>query len=404
MRILHSIHSLDLRSGGPSNAIRGLVSAQAAAGHDVSVVATTIQSAEPWLPASDFARTVRDDEQFAGVDVALLRGFGRRPPWNRFGYCPEIRGWLNERFQQESKRPDVIHIHGVFSHINAAAAAAARRHRIPYLVRPTGALDPDCFRTGRHLLKRGFTNLVLGRDLSSAAFIHATSTAEADSLVALTPRERIRVVPLGVQLPAAIADSEAALAVDRFPGTAGKRVILFLSRIAPVKRPELLVEAVARLRKRSPDVVLLFAGQDAGGMAAVDAAIERLDAGSFVLKVGFAEGRDKRLAFALASVFASPSLHENFGVAIVEAMAHGVPVLVTKGVATHVYVDAADCGATVEDDVASIANGLEKLLARDRGTVGGRGRTYVRDHLTWPAVASQLHDLYRESVRRFHAR
>ena len=171
MRILHSIHSLDLRSGGPSHAIRGLVAAQVTAGHDVSVVATTMQSAEPWLPTEDFAKVVRDDRHFAGADVSLLRGFGRRPPWSRFGYCPGIRSWLDERIRQKTKRPDVVHIHGVFSHINSAAAAAARRHGIPYLVRPTGALDPNCFRTGRQLLKQAFTKLILGRDLASAAFI-----------------------------------------------------------------------------------------------------------------------------------------------------------------------------------------------------------------------------------------
>ncbi|MGQ0633595.1 MAG: glycosyltransferase [Planctomycetaceae bacterium] len=400
MRILHVIHSVDPRSGGPSHAIRELVRAQSAAGHEVALLATTVQSGEPWAATNDYVCRIAAEACFLQTELKLAGAYGRRPPWSRFAYSPESRRWLHERLQCERTRPDVIHIHGIFSHVTTLAARLAHRDQIPYILRPTGALDATCFQSGRKHLKQLFARLVLQRDLERAAWVHATSAAEADALGHWVAPERIRVVPLGVAVPTLDRAQAAEVLLQRYPALRGRKVVLFMSRIAPKKRPELLAEAVTLLRDELPEIALLIAGHDAGGMATLKEAIARRRLENHVMLAGFLEGLEKRSALAIADVFALPSLDENFGVAVVEAMAHGVPVLVTRGVASHTFVDDSGCGATVDDSVAAVAQGLKTLLAADRNDLGNRGREYAARRLAWPAIVSQLDELYRTGQER----
>jgi glycosyltransferase involved in cell wall biosynthesis len=229
--------------------------------------------------------------------------------------------------------------------------------------------------------------------------LHATTIAEADELTRWLPDVRVRVVPLGTNLPTDGSNRAAQALLARFPGLYGKRIVLYLSRIAPKKRVELLVEAVAVLRSECPDLVLLVAGHDAGQLPLVEATVRRLGLQDRVVFAGFLQGVLKQGAFQVSQLFALPSVDENFGVAVIEAMAHGVPALVTPGVATHTYVDQSDAGLTVEGNVESIADGIRRLLNGDGEAMGRRGRQFVEQNLAWPVIAKQLDQLYREVIR-----
>src|SRR4249919_23931 len=117
MKILHVIHSVDPRSGGPSNALREMIRAQLEAGHEIAVLATTVQSAEPWSPAEDFGRRMASDRAFSGAELALLPAYGRRRPWSRWAYTPAARRALNAHLRDSSRPPQAVHIHGTFSHL-----------------------------------------------------------------------------------------------------------------------------------------------------------------------------------------------------------------------------------------------------------------------------------------------
>lgn len=400
MKILHVIHSLDPRSGGPSHAIRQMCRAQTAAGADVALLATTVQSSEPWAPREEYVECLRQEPLFRPVDLSVQPAYGRRGLSQRYAFSPASRKWLARRLQDPDRRPDVVHIHGVFSHITHSAARLAQRCGIPYLIRPTGALDPACFESGSRWVKRAFMKILLDRDLHDAAFIHAASDAEGEAMRAWVPAERIRVVPLGIELPSYDRPAAAEQLRQMFPQLRGRRVVLFMARVHPIKRAELLVEAFAALHEEHPALSLLIVGQDSGGMPAVRAAIDRHALSDRVLLPGFLQGEQKVAAFAGADLFALPSRHENFGVAVAEAMAHGLPVLVTSGVASHVYVDESGCGCTVEGTVPAIADGLRRLLAEDLPSAGKLGREFVARRLAWPAIERDLQALYRSAIER----
>ncbi len=400
MKVLHVIHSLDLRSGGPSNAIRCLVGEQVRARHLVSLVATDRQSAEPWAPRNQYLRQMLRDPAFQGAEVFLGRALGRRRPWLRYAYSPECKRWLRRKLIRAETRPDLIHIHGGFSHLTSAAAAMARRRGIPYVLRPAGCLDLACYRSGHRRLKQMFSQLHLKKDALGAAVVQATMPAEAEEIHRWLPGVRVKVVPLGAAVPDLDLDHAAEEFFAKFPELRGRRLLLYMSRIAPKKRLELLVEAIAALRAELPDLTLLVAGHDAGHLEAVEAAIRRLHVADRVVFAGFLQGELKHGALAASHLFALPSVDENFGVAVVEAMAHGVPVIVTRGVGTHVFVDKSGCGRTVDGGVPSIAEAVRCLLSGKRQLLGQRGRRFVEEHVSWRAISRQLDDLYQEICKR----
>jgi glycosyltransferase involved in cell wall biosynthesis len=210
------------------------------------------------------------------------------------------------------------------------------------------------------------------------------------------------MVPHGVDLPHNAGNARPDAFHRRFPELTGRRLALCMGRVHPIKRFPLVVEALARVRAGLEDLSLVIAGHDAGHLAEVRSTASRLELQDRVVDIGFAEGGLKDEILAAADLFVLPSIHENFGVAVVEAMSHGVPVVVTPGVAAHVYVDQSGGGLTVEGTAEALADAIRRVLEGDARTMGLRGRNFVADHLSWPAVARQLDDMYREAIARAH--
>lgn len=398
MRILHVIHSLDPRSGGPSHALRGLIAHQIAAGERVSVLTTTAQACEPWMPIEDFRRRILAEPAFDGVELFIGRSYGRQWPWSRFGYAPTCARWLGKFCQTPERRPDVVHIHGVFAHVTQLSATIARRQSVPYVIRPAGSLDPTAICLRNVLGKRVVVHAYLKRDLQQAAFVQAMSDSEAQHLRELAPAARVLMVPHGIDLPKKCSDEVVRVWHKRFPELVGKRQILFVGRLHSKKQPELLVRALSRLNGEFADLALVLAGSDAGHRGFVESEVRRTGLTDRVVFADFVQGDLKRGAFAAAAVFALPSQHENFGVAVIEAMAHGVPVLVSPHVAAHTYVDQSGAGTTAPDTVDGIVHGLRELLRQDRDSLGANGRRFVETHLTWAAIERQLARHYESAI------
>lgn len=401
MKILQLIHGIDPQAGGPSYVISNEVRELCRAGHEMTVLSTDVQYGRATLPREEYVRSIREAPDFAAAEVFLGHAYGRRRPFSNFAYSPECARWLRDRLSDPRKVPDVVHINATYSHVATSAAAQARRFSIPYILRPFGNLDTRSRRAGCKFAKRVFGRLLLQKDLDRADRILACSEAEAEELERWVPRERISVVSHGVEIPTSDAATAAQRFLEAFPQCRGRRMILFLGRIDAVKRPEIIVSAMKRLRAEFPDLMFLAAGQDGGHLKAFESVVASEGLKDSVIHAGFLDGELKEGAFAVASLLAHPSSHENFGLVVAEAMVHGLPVLVAPEVASHIHVDQSGAGLTVPGDPESFARGIVQLLGADhRETMGRKGREYAEANLTWSEVGRRLAAVYEDVVAR----
>lgn len=389
MRILHVIHSIDPRSGGPVESLRGLLRAQIEQGDKPNVYTTDVQLGPRWEDPEAWKVRLQSDGAWQGAGLTILAGQGRSRWARRYRYCPDAATRLRGELAQW--RPDFVHIHGLFSHIVHVAAQEAQRAGIPYAIRPAGGLSPFCRRQGFALGKDLLFRLHTRPDARRARFLHATSDREGADLAQLFPDLRIDVVPHGVMIP---GDAELARARRNFIDTHREmvtgKVLLFLSRIHPKKGLPWLIEALPSM----PGVTLLVAGNDAGGEAEARALVARLRLGDRVHFLGFVRDQLKMELLAGADVVALPSQDENFGMVVPEAMAHGTAVFCGAGVDSSRYVEQAGAGAVVGSLDGVSREALRRLLFAGAESAGAKGRAYARASLGWKPVAARLARLY----------
>jgi len=310
-----------------------------------------------------------------------------------------FRGWSPE-FEQvlaaEAAQAHLVHDHGLWMFTNLYARRSAQRAGVPLVISPRGMLEP--WSLGRSRARKLAAWLLFQKkNLASAALLHATSAAEADSIRALGLRTPIATIANGVEVPAASELPARGILESRFPGLAGKRWLLFLSRLHPKKGLAELIRLWAVLAPRFPDWQLVIAGPDLDGYGTtVRGLVAAAALGERTTFTGAIDGADRASAFANADVLVLPTHSENFGIVVAEALAHGTPVLTTRGapwgeLATH------RCGWWVElSDPALEAALTEALgLPKDRlKEMGARGRELVAARYSWDTAAIAMKAAY----------
>jgi len=349
LKVLHIIPSVGPLRGGPS------------------VVARTIAEGlvNRGLPV-DIATT--DDNGSEKLDVLLARPvvengvtywyFRRQIRFYTFSW--PLWRWLAAHIGDY----DLVHIHALFSFATTAGAFWATRRGVPYLVRPLGALNTWGIRNRRPFLKRFSLRCIDRRILANAAAVHFTSEREKGEAELVAPGIRSVVVPNPVATLTVDHKLRAEALLSRYPELAGRRVVLFLSRVDPIKGLDLLLDGFAKIRAARPDAVLLVAGNgDEGFAARLREQVQRLGVQRDVIWTGFLDGEEKRAAFATADVFVLPSYSENFGVAVVEAMASGLPVIVSDQVGIHCEVAEAKAGLVVRCNANEVSDAVVRMLS-----------------------------------------
>jgi glycosyltransferase involved in cell wall biosynthesis len=343
--------------------------------------------------------------QARGVDTAILVRVPPRPgdylPDSGVALVPMSRPW--------PWRPDVVHVHGLWSWNLHVAARACRRADVPYVISPHGMLAPWALGFKRWR-KRLAWHVFQRADLQHAARLHATAEPERRDLLALSLHPPVIVAPLGVR------------ACDGAPPHAGGnkrcRRVLFLGRIHPVKGLENLVAAWAQCGHGGADRwQLVIAGPDGDGYGAAVAARARShgltvcwgtvgDAGgdadaADVLFVGPVQGVAKAALHREADLFVLPSFTENFGMVVLDALAEGLPVIATRGTPWAVLEKEGDgggrCGWWIEIGVAPLAQALHAAMSLtddQRRALGANGRRLVAARYRWDAIADTMQRAY----------
>lgn len=375
MRVLHVIPAVGQAYGGPSVAIRGMTRSLAARGVEVEVATTDANGGNPLdVPLGS---PVHDGD-------VTYRFFARSLP-GEWKYSWPLTRWLARRVSDF----DIVHVHALFSYSTIPACRFARRAGVPYVVRPLGTLAPWSLGQGAWK-KQPYMRFVERPHLRSAAAIHVTSKAEESDVRALG-FSRVAMIPLGVG---------PSLLSGRGSRREGERPLrlLFLSRLHPKKNIPLLLDACALLERARPgsfELVIAGAG-DASYRAALESQARREGIGARVTFAGHLEGDAKADAFAGADVFVLPSSDENFGIAAAEALAAGLPTILSDQVALAADVADAGAGLVAARDPASLATAIESL-AEDpiaRARMGRAARELARRRYSWDRTGDELVSLY----------
>jgi glycosyltransferase involved in cell wall biosynthesis len=345
------------RYGGPIVAVHGLCKALVARGHEVHVFTTNV----------DGDRTldvpVATPVDLDGVKVHYFPAKNRRLYW-----APSMP------FSRIAEY-DVVHIHAVYLWTGVAAARAARRAGIPYVISPRGMLVPELIGQKSRAVKTLWLRFMERRGFAGAAAIHFTSPLEWDDARRVgLPLPSPVVVPNGVDL-------EPRPDVARDDDT-----LLFLGRVSWKKGLDRIIDGLPSL----PHVRLVIAGNDEEGLTpALQARAAERGVGERVQFVGPVYGEAKNELLARATLFVLLSTSENFGNAVLEALAMETPVVLSEGVGLAAEVVRAGAGAIGVESIAPLLQNPER-----RAEMGANGRALVESSFAWPRVAQEMETAY----------
>jgi len=381
IRILHVIASLAESTGGPAKAAIDMARAVARRGHSVAIYTTdrALDRAEAPAPG---ALVLRD-----GVECRYFR--------QHFPSLFATSLPLARALAQAIPQADIVHLHSLYLFHTWAAARLCRRHGVPYLLRPHGTLDPYLWQRHRGR-KRVMELLFQNRVIREAAALHYTAAEEMALAKPYAQGAPGVVIPNGLDLAEYAALPPPGAFRARHPEIGARRIVLFLGRLNFKKGLDLLIPAFAQALRIHTDLHLVIAGPDDGMRAQAETWIAAAGIVDRVTFTGMLRHKAKLEALRDAAMFVLPSYSENFGIAVVEAMACGVPVAISDKVNIWREVVEAGAGLVAPTAVAAVADQIMRIAADpDPAAMGRRGRKLVAERFSWDMIARDLESVYR---------
>lgn len=379
MRVLHVIPSLDASYGGPASAMPVMARGLAQAGVEVHVA--TIDEA---LPKSS-PPVLSDENGFQRFSFPLT--------CHPYRISFSLGKWLGCHMMNY----DLVHVHGAFTYSSWAACRAAAKARVPFIVRPLGILNRWGMERRRPWLKKCFFRLLEKPLFDHAETMHYTSVEEADDVARLEINAKTAIIPLGIDLAEFERLPCPSLFLKRFPDAEGGPRVVFVSRVDRKKGIEMLIPAFREIRKTVADARLIIVGD---GPPELLGELRQLSTeegvSQAVVWAGFLRGELKLAALASAQVFCLPSHSENFGMALLEAMAAGVPCVATDQVALAVSAAREKAVSLIPCRMEAIAPAVLKILSNqeEAAKLGQAGRAYAWSHHGMAATGYRLRELY----------
>lgn len=344
MKILQSIRSVNPQGGGVIEVVKQFSRVLEERGHDVTVVSLDSPD-DPWV------------REFPHHVEAL------GPAKANYGASAKFVPWLRER----AKHFDAVIVNGIWQFNSFGVWKALRGTGKDYFVFPHGMLDPWFKRTyplkhAKKWLYWPWAEYRVLRDARGVLF-----TCEQEKELARESfwlyRAKEHVVPLGIRRPEGNAAAQRELFLQRFPELRGKRLVLFLGRIHEKKGCDILLKAFANAAADDPLLTLVLAGPEQQDASPMRELAKQLGIADRIVWTGMLSGDMKWGALRNADVFALPSHQENFGIAVVEALACGVPVLISREVNIWREIVEARAGFAESDDVEGTTRMLKQWLA-----------------------------------------
>ena len=310
--------------------------------------------------------------------------------------CPDAeREWLAAQLPPSTRivfgssetlirRADVVHVHGLLNWHSSSAARTTLSLGRPLVLGPFGTLSRYTFTHRRRLLKQAYFAAIDAPSVRRAHAMHFTTEAERDEAAwhGIDFVGRSHIVPPPWRSPAPVTRSHTG------------NTVLFLGRLHPKKGLDVLLDAWPRVSASREAARLVIAGT--GDKRFSTSPHPGVD------YVGFVSGQTKAECLANADVFVLPSHNENFGIAVLEAIAAGVPAVVSPGVQLAPWVAEQRLGVIADRDPAALADAILSVLgdAELRSRVAQNGAEAVTRTFGLPRVAPALLDMYHSAISR----
>jgi glycosyltransferase involved in cell wall biosynthesis len=344
MKILQVISSVNPAGGGPVEGIKQLGTTLINVGHQVEVASL-------------------DPPQAPFLAQAPLPVHPLGPAKLGYGYAPRFVSWL----RSNRSRYDVVIVNGIWQYHSFGTWLALRGSDTPYVVFTHGMLDPWFKREYplKHAKKWMYWPWAEYRVLRDA---HAVLfTCEEERRLARTSFWLYRcnevVVSFGTAKPNGDPGTELQEFFSRYPELKSKKLALFMGRIHPKKGCDLLIEAFATVLREHPDWHLVIAGPDQlGWLEKLNLRAAQLGLAPQITWTGMLSGAMKWGALRAAEFFVLPSHQENFGIAVAEALAAGLPALISNKVNIWREIDADGAGIVSDDTLSGVCQLLQSYV------------------------------------------
>lgn len=379
MNIIHNIYSVSHSSFGLGSVALNLCREQNSLGMDSKIWCLNNENELQWATSS------------SGLPTNKIRSFPVTGP-KKFSLSIEM-----ERIAAcESENISVIHQHALWKGLSRITTLLRERYGIPSVIAPHGCLEKWAVRKS-WWKKRIALALYEGGNLRSASCLHACSEQEIAGFRDFGLKNPIAVIPNGIgnSWLESIGDKDAFR--KQYNIQSDRRVMLYLSRITPVKGLPMLMEALSKIRYKLNDWFIVIAGSDEfGHKAEVLEKIKQFKLEDHIRFTGLLSGQNKRNAFSIADLFILPSKREAGPVTVLEALGAAVPVVTTKGV-PWIELEQYGCGWWVDISAEAIADAIDEAISRptdDLQRMGRKGKELVTSKYTWTKSAEMTLELY----------
>ena len=366
MKILQTIAGFGAHSGGTSTCTYDLLAAMHGMGCDVDLMTVKVKDHTDKLMG-------QGEKWIKALDNDCRTPYGWSPNMTRFLRASDY---------------DIYHTNGMWMHCNHETCTIAREKGKPYVITPHGMLYPQALARSAWKKKLLLNLGGVDKDLRHATCIHATCDVEMKHYRALGYTNPVAIIPNPMPIPSFIDDIKSEKSIKR---------IGYLGRIHPYKNTEALINAWITLGDEVKDAQLIIMGR---GDNEYEAKMHQLVARHNLTNVefaGFVNGREKFERLASLTALCVPSITENFGMTVTEALSVGTPVIASLGTPWQ-ELNTKHCGWWVDNDVETLADTISQALSLPQDEIekmGNNGKRLVNEKYRDTQIATMMHDLYK---------
>jgi glycosyltransferase involved in cell wall biosynthesis len=374
LRVLNVTYHADIQYGGLVRSVPGLC-----------LATNSIRGVESEILAMAGKDERSFDHAFVQLKGKVLRERGPR------GFSDLLAFGT---FARVVSRFDLVMVHGIWAPNSIAVSLASRLARRPYIANVHGSLSKWALGS-KTIRKRLYWWAAESRTINRAACVRALTTTEAEDYRRAGVNRPICVIPNGVDID---LDADPSLFFSQYPELQGHRIVVFLGRLVLNKGVDLLCEAWKAVYARHKDARLVIAGPNANGTEAqLRRRVAELGISGSVHFPGPVYGASKASLLQAAELFVLPSRSEGFSMAILEAMAAGLAIIITRECN---FNDVAQTGggAIIERTASALSEALDRMLAQSTAAVrhlGQKNRERARAVYSWQIVARQAIEMYQ---------